>query len=190
LGPEPWQFRPVGENLYQQIGGKARIAFRSDAQRHSTHLFFDFLPFMPMERTPWYERTGFWYAALALAFLMFVSAVIRAGFRRREIKALPVAQRRAERLALAVSAWALATVAVLAAVLAINGEGFSSGIPTSFKLALTMPVIFVVLAAVLVIATFRAWKDRRSVFLSLVALAAVVFSLWLWQWNVLGWQFG
>jgi hypothetical protein len=93
-------------------------------------------------------------------------------------------------LALAVAAWALTTVAVLAAVLRINDEGFSSGIPTSFKLALTMPVIFVVLAAVLVIATFRAWKDRRSVFLSLVALATVVFSLWLWQWNVLGWQFG
>jgi CubicO group peptidase (beta-lactamase class C family) len=190
LGPEPWQFRPVGENLYLQIGGKTHLAFRSDAQGHPTHMFLDFLPFMPMERTPWYERTGFWYVALGLAFLTFVAAVIRAGFRRREIKALPVAPRRAERLALATAAWALATVAVFGAVLSVHGEGLSSGIPTSFKLALTMPVIFVVLAAVLVIATFRAWRDRRSIFLSLVALAAVVFSLWLWQWNVLGWQFG
>lgn len=190
LGPEPWQFRPVGENLYQQIGGKFHLSFRSDAQGRPTHMFFDFLPFMPLERTPWYERTGFWYVALGLAFLMFVATLVRAGFRRREIKALPVAPRRAEQLALAVAAWALATVAVLAAVLAINGDGFSSGIPTSFKLALTMPVIFVVLAAVLVFATVRAWRERRAIFLSLVALAAVVFSLWLWQWNVLGWQFG
>ncbi len=31
LWPEPHQFRPVEQNLWRQIGGKAQIAFRTDA---------------------------------------------------------------------------------------------------------------------------------------------------------------
>ncbi len=57
LWPEPKQFRPVEQNLWRQIGGRAQIAFRTDSAGNSTHMFFDFLPFMPTERVPCCTRS-------------------------------------------------------------------------------------------------------------------------------------
>ena len=196
LGPDPWQFRPVVMNLYSQIGGKARIAFRTDSDGRSTHLFFDFLPFMPTERVAWYERSGIWYTALGAALLIFIGQLARAFYRRSEIKAAPVPQRRAEWLASGVAGWAVLTFVGLAAAVGIAGiDAVISHIPLSVKLALIMPVVFVALTAILLMVTIRAWRahfwttGRRVVF-SLVAFAATVLSVFFWQWNVLGWQFG
>lgn len=196
LGPDPWQFQPMDKDLYRQIGGKAVITFRSDSAGRPTHMFFDFLPFMPTERTPWYETSATWYTALGIAFLVFLCQLARAYYLRRDIKAAPVPQRRAERLATIVSGWAFLTIGGMALAVGIAGfDAIFSYIPASLKAALVMPLVFVVLTVLLLIATARAWRARfwttcrRAVF-SLVTLAAVVLSVFFWQWNLLGWQFG
>jgi CubicO group peptidase (beta-lactamase class C family) len=195
LDRERWQFQPLGENLYGQIGGKARLTFRSNASGKPTHLFFDFLPFMPAERTPWYETQGMWYTTLAAAFLIFASALIRAGFRRHEMAALPAPQRWAQWLATAVSGWAVLTVVVIAIVISVAGTVLFHRIPASLKVALSMPVIFVALTALLLLTTVRVWRarywtTRGRIFFTLVTLAAIALSAYFWQYNVLGWQFG
>ena len=196
LGPDPWQFRPLENNLYQQINGKARIAFRSNASGQSQYLFFDFLPFMPTERVPWYERSGFWYTMLGLAFVFFIGQLTRAYYRRAEIKSAPTPQRRAEWVATGTSLWALLTLGVLSATAATLGlEEIMMHIPVSLKLALITPVVFVLLTAALLFMAVQAWRARfwtigRRVVYSLVALSATVLSIFFYQWNVLGWQFG
>jgi hypothetical protein len=196
LGPDPWQFRPIENNLYQQVNGKARIAFRNDASGQPEYLFFDFLPFMPTERVPWYERSGVWYTMLGAAFLLFIGQLTRAYYRRAEIKAAPAPQRRAEWLATGASVWALLTVGAIAATAAVTGlEEIMMRIPPSLKLALLMPIVFVAFNAALLFMGVQAWRARfwtigRRVVYSLVVLAATVLSIFFYQWNVLGWQFG
>jgi CubicO group peptidase (beta-lactamase class C family) len=196
LWPEPRQFKPVAQNLWRQIGGKAQLAFRTDASGNTTHMFFDFLPFMPTQRVPWYERSGFWYTALGVVFLLFLGQLARAYYCRSAIKAAAPQQRRAEWLATGTAGWALLTFAALGAAVGIAGlDSVLSSIPASVKVALVMPLVFVLLTVLLIIAAVNAWRftywttGRRVVF-SLVALAATVLSLFFWQWNLLGWQFG
>jgi hypothetical protein len=158
-------------------------------------MFFDFLPFMPTQRVPWYERSGFWYTALALVFVAFLGQLARAYYCRSAIKAATVKERRAEWLATGTAAWALLTLAALGGSVAAAGDSVLSHIPTSVNVALVTPLLFVLLTVLLIIASVNAWRfnywtrGRRVVF-SLVALAATVLSLFFWQWNLLGWQFG
>jgi len=196
LWREPRQFRPVGQNLWRQIGGKAQLAFRTDASGDTSHMFLDFLPFMPTERVPWYERSGFWYTALGLVLVAFLGQLARAYYCRSAIKAATVLERRAEWLATGTAGWALLTFIGIGAAVAIPGfDAVFSYIPTSVKVALVMPLVFVLLTVLLIIASVNAWRfaywttGRRVVF-SLVAVAATVLSLFFWQWNLLGWQFG
>jgi len=196
LGPDPWQFRPVGADLYERIGGKQVMTFRSDASGRPTHLFMDFLPFMPAEIVPWYESATVWFTTLGVAFLVFLATLLRAVFRWKEVKAMPSQERRTEMLAFAVAGWALVAVGGLAA--AVAGAGIDTilgSVPTSLKIALVLPLIFVLLTLVLLGATVRAWASRfwttpRRVVFSLMPLAALILSVYFWQWNLLGWQFG
>jgi len=197
LGPEPWQFRPIGGDLYRQIGDVPNvITFRSDAAGNPTHLFFDFLPFMPTERVPWYEASSTWYTAIAAAFAIFLGQLTRAYYRRAEIRVAPAPARRAEWLATGVSLWALITFAGIGGVVASTGvDSLIARIPTSLKVSLILPLVFVGLTAALLVMTARAWQARfwtlgRRVVFSLVTLAATVLSVFFWYWNILGWQFG
>ena len=196
LGPEPWQFRPIGDNLYERIGGKQVLTFRTDASGQPTHLFMDFLPFMPAEVVPWYENATLWFTALGIAFLIFLATLLRAAFRWHEVKAMPQPERRTEMLAFVVAGWAVVTVGGLAGAVAGTGiDTILGSVPTSLKIALVLPLTFVALTVVMWIATVRAWRSgfwttpRRVVF-SLMPLAALVLSIYFWQWNMLGWQFG
>ena len=196
LAPEPWQFRPLGADLYERIGGKQVLTFRSDASGRPTHLFMDFLPFMPAEIVPWYESAVFWFTALGVAFLVFLATLLRAVFRWREVKIMPASERRTEILSFAVAGWAIVAVGALGASVAGAGiDTILGSIPASVKVALVAPLIFVVLTVVLWIATFQAWRSgfwttsRRIVF-TLMPLAALILSVYFWQWNLLGWQFG
>ncbi len=159
-------------------------------------MFFDFLPFMPTERVSWYEKSGMWFTALGLVMIAFLGQLARAYYCRSAIKASSPPERRAERLATVTAGWSLLTFAALGAAVGIAGfDAVMSYIPTSVKVALVTPLIFVLLTALLIVAAVNAWrssywtKGRRVVF-SLVALAALVLSLFFWEWNLLGWQFG
>jgi hypothetical protein len=68
-------------------------------------------------------------------------------------------------------------------------------IPTSLTVALVMPIIFVVLSLWLIAVTVNVWRGRlwstaRRIRYALTAVAAVVFCLFFWQWNLLGWHYG
>jgi hypothetical protein len=145
---------------------------------------------------PWYERPTFWYTALGFAFLLFIGQLIRAFYRRREIKTAPAPQKRAEWLATGTAIWAFLTFIAISAVVAIVGlDEIMMGIPGSLKAALIMPLVFVVLTLLLLVTTVRAWRAHdwtvgRRIVYSLIAVSATLVSVFFWQWNLLGWQFG
>jgi hypothetical protein len=197
LGPDPLQFEPIATDLYREaLQGALKMSFRNDASGRSTHMFFSNLPFMPTERAPWYEQSSIWYALLSAVFLVLLGTLASTYFRWREIRAMPIAQKRAIWIACGVAGWAWATVLVLAGVVLATGfDSLFEHIPTSLSIALLMPLILVALSVWLTVVTWNVWRARfwsigRRVGYSLAALAAIVLCLFFWQWNLLGWHYG
>jgi CubicO group peptidase (beta-lactamase class C family) len=196
LGADPLQFEPIATDLYREVHDEMQISFRSGSGGNVTHMFVSILPFMPTERTPWYETKALWFTLLGASVLVFLGALAGTYYRWREIKLMPVAEKRAIWIGAAVAAWAVLTWVVIGVVVAAAGvDQVIETIPASLSAALLMPLAFVVLTVLSVIVTFKVWRDgfwtlgRRAGY-TLIAIAAVIFCVFYWQWNLLGWHYG
>ncbi|MGH8137779.1 MAG: serine hydrolase domain-containing protein [Steroidobacteraceae bacterium] len=197
LDPDGLQFEPIAPDLYREVlHGEWKISFRSNAAGHVTYMFFNILPFMPAERQPWYEQSSVWFTLLGAAALVFLSALAATYYRWREIRVMPIAEKRALWFGAAVAGWALGTVAVIAGVFAATGlDALAQHIPAALSAALIMPLVFVALSVWLIVVTGRVWRSRfwstgRRIGYTLVLLAALVLCVFFWQWNLLGWHYG
>ena len=195
LGQHPAQFAPVGDSLFTQVDGPLRIGFTENKAGKVTRLSVDEYPFMGTERVPWSESPKMWYWLLCLSTLVFLAVLTTYFYRRRVIKAAPPEQKRPVRLALAGALWYFLTLIVLGVVIASSASDLGGGIPTSLKVALAMPIIFVLLTILLIIAGVRVWRSdywrlARRVQYTLVVLSAIAISLFFATWNLLGWRFG
>jgi hypothetical protein len=196
LGEHPAQFAPLGNGLFTQIEGPYTIGFTQDSSSGAvTRLSVDALPFMGTERVPWHDLPALWYWALGISTLLFLAVLTTVFYRRTRIKELPLEQRRVVRLALCTAVWFFLTFIVLGVVIASTSSELGGMVPTSLKVALGMPVVFVLLTLALLVAAFRVWgrsywRVGRRVQFTIIVLAAVVVSLFFANWNLLGWRFG
>ncbi|MBQ1540742.1 MAG: serine hydrolase [Caulobacteraceae bacterium] len=195
-GNDAVQFAPTGPDLFQEIGGQRRIAFRVDGSGAVTHMFMDFLSPIPLERASLLDDTALWYPVLVVALLLFGSALLGFLYRRREIWAAPRADRRLILISTAVSLWGPLTLAALFVFLILTDVvARQSSVPLSLKLALGMPIVFIGLTAASLVAVVRVWMRkgltlRLRLYHSAIALAALGVVAFFAQWNLLGWRFG
>jgi hypothetical protein len=195
LGEKPEQFAPIGNGIFQQVEGHRRIAFYGDSSGPAQHMSVEDLPFMGTERVPAMEMPSLWYTVLGLSTLIFIAVLTTAYYRRRENRELPVEQRRVVRLSTFTAAWFFLTFIVIGVVLAMNADTLFSSIPGSLKAALVMPIVFVLLTILLLVALVQSWRNGfwstgRRVRFTVFVLAAVAVCLFFSQWNLLGWRFG
>ncbi|OMF07417.1 hypothetical protein BK127_29300 [Paenibacillus sp. FSL H7-0331] len=195
-GAEQQIYAPIEPNLFQEVGGTHQIGFRTDASGMVTHLLLDILPEMPLEPTPLLDQSMFWLPLLGISAILFITVLTGFAYRRREIKELPKAQKWAVRLSAATSAWALVTlIATYVVVLNMDQLDRLSRITPSLNVYLFMPIILVGMTVAILALSVIAWKNQywtvlKRVHYTLVALSAVVMSLFYYHWNLLGWQFG
>ncbi|MEC0228249.1 serine hydrolase domain-containing protein [Paenibacillus alba] len=195
-GAEQQVFALIAPDLFQEVGGTHQIAFRTDASGKSTHMLFDFLPQMPLERTPLMDQNKFWYLLIGISIALFITVLLGFACRRGDIKAMPKPQKWAVRLSAVTAAWALATLAgTFVVVLNMDMLDRLSRITPSLNLYLFMPIILVGLTVAILALSVMAWKSKywtmlKRVHYTLVALSAVVLCLFFYHWNLLGWHFG
>jgi len=195
LGEHPAQFAPIGDGLFGQIGGGYTIGFTQDSSGAVTRMSVDALPFMGTERVPFHDSPGLWHFLLGISTLIFLAALTTLFYRRKQIKPMPPEEKRIIRLSLATAIWYFLTLIAIGAVVVVNMSELGGAIPTSLKLALVMPIVFVVLTIALVVAAVPVWSRphwrfwQRVRFTTFV-LAAVDVSLFFENWNLLGWRFG
>ncbi|OXM17499.1 hypothetical protein CGZ75_05910 [Paenibacillus herberti] len=195
-GAEQQVFVPIEPDLFQQVGGSGEIAFRSDESGKPTHMVFDFLASMPLERTPLFDGTNFWFLLLGISAFVFITVLIGFICRRREIKLMPTVQKWAIRLSVTTAAWALATpVATVVIVLNMDLLERLSRISPSLNLYLWMPILLVALTVAMLLVSVIAWRNKywtilKRIHFTLVALSALAMSSFFYHWNLLGWQFG
>lgn len=195
IGEHPAQFAPIGDGLFAQVDGKNVIGFTEDASGTVTRLSVADLPFMGTERVPWHDSAALWHFLLGISILIFLAVLTTAFYRRKRIKELPPEQKRLVRLALATALWFFFTCIVFGVVIASSISDLGGAIPMSLKLALALPIVFVLLTIALIVAVFLAWRRGywrvgRRVQLTVVVLAAIAVSLFFVNWNLLGWRFG
>jgi CubicO group peptidase (beta-lactamase class C family) len=195
LGEKPAQYEPIGNGIFQEVVGHRRIAFSGDTAGQFRHLSIEDLPFMGTERVPLHESPKLWYTLLGLSTLIFLSVLITAYFRRKENSALPREQKRAALLSTLTAAWFFFTFIVIALVLVLNANTLFSHVPGSLKAALVLPIVFVLITLVLLVALVQAWRGGywtigRRIRFTFVALAAVSICIFFNTWNLLGWHFG
>ena len=195
LGEKPEQFEPIGNGVFQEVVGHRRIAFVGDSVGPAQHMSVEDLPFMGTERVPMHESPKLWYVLLGLSTLIFLSVLITAYFRRKENSALPREQKRAALLSTITAGWFFLTFIVITLVLVVNASTLFSHVPGSLKASLVLPIVFVLLTLVLLVALVQAWRDGywttgRRIRFTFVVLAAVSVCIFFNTWNLLGWHFG
>ncbi len=195
LGEHPAQFAPLGDGLFGQVGGGYTIGFTQDSSGAVTRMSVDALPFMGTERVPFHDSPSLWHFLLGISTLIFLCALLTLFYRRKQIKPMTPEQKRVVRLSLATAIWYFLTLIVIGAVVATSMSELGGAIPTSLKLALVMPIVFVLLTIALLAGAVLAWTRsywrfwQRIRFTTFV-LAAVAISVFFANWNLLGWRFG
>jgi len=186
---------PVGPLLYRDELGGDLVAFQADGKGHVERGFMGNAPMMTLERVPFSQSPHLHWVLLGLGVLVFIGILLAAlgRFVRRRLgearadDALP-------------GRWLLVTLALLDLVFVVavtsiigGGGGLLNGPLTSLKLALTLPVIGLVLTLAAVYIAARQWRTRvgtRGARLrySGAVFVALLFAWSLAQWNLLGWR--
>ncbi|UCC61989.1 MAG: beta-lactamase family protein [Anaerolineae bacterium] len=183
------EYVPIAPLVFQEVGGKRRIAFRQDGRGRITHMFWGSHAY---ERLAWYE-TGAFQRALFDALGWFWGII--AG-----IWPLTLLVRRWRKLSrvspfVLGANWLVVLVGLLHVVF-LNSliELFWTSDAAKVVL-LILPLAATALTAVVVVVAGLMWWRRDGsvvgrIAYSLVALAAVLFIGFLNHWNFIGFQLG
>jgi CubicO group peptidase (beta-lactamase class C family) len=186
----------VAPGLYQEDGGSQRMAFVKTATG-ATYLVTDGSSY---QRVPWWDSLPvnlivvvlFILIALTTALGMPLAAAIRR-LRKRPSNA-PRTWRAGRILAGLSGAIGLAFVVFLTLDL-VGGTSVLYGVPTSVRVLLLLPPLFIALTIAATAATARAWRQGNVGVLTrvhqVILLAGMLGLTWFClHWNLLGWRFG
>jgi hypothetical protein len=181
--------------VFRERGGDDVAYFRPGPDGRMV-LFTDGFPPVAYVRVAWYEGDLVQFGALAFCLLTFLSVVIApiagALFRQPPPGSTPVMARRARLLAVGLAG--LNVIFVAGFVLAMLEYSQNPwGTPLLLHIVLAIPVATSVMALAVVALALQAWRQRfwgtaTRLHFSLLALAAVIFPVWLNHWNLLGWR--
>jgi len=194
LARKPARWVEVGDGVFRKIDEDVFIAFKGDDGGRATHMVGPFSP-IAAERIGWYESTTLHLLVAVIATVLFVSMVVSA-----------IRQYRADRSMSGLLRWARPALAAAGVLLVASVIGLVVGgttglddlltrVPTSFYVALTLPLLALPLTLLAVYCTVSLWRSRTwrtgaRVHYTLTTLAAIAFLLVLHYWNLLGYRFG
>ena len=192
------RYAEAGPDLFREIGGQETLIFRTDPRSGVMHAFPSEFADFALVKLRGYQTPGFHYLLLALASLMFLTAVLGwplGGLSRKLLKRAPVggaAPRAARVLAAAMGLLFILFFLGLLFLLS-HVEAIEFGVPGFLKILLVLPVIAALLAIGVLVFTVLAWKRKYwtvygRVHYALVFLAGLAFLWFLSFWNLLGWK--
>ena len=185
----------VEKNLFRNVENSDLIAFEEGESGEITGMAMSGVPFMPFYKAPWYAVQEFNFGLLAIGYLVFLMVALRHFFQRREIQAMPDADRSASRAALWASLAHLVALAFGAYAMSVGLLELMKGIPTVITVWLWFPIIAALLGLYLLYKTVIVWKDGLlvSVFararFTFVAICALGVTWVFWYWRLLGFNY-
>ena len=184
---------PQGDGLYQLADGADRLVFLTgtDGRRY---VATDRTAYQLLDRQETLPFNLIVLLVFAVPALTALAVPLVAGVRRlRHRPARTSARWRLARgLAAAAALLGIAFLIGLAAIVIGGSHEFIFGPPTSLDLLLALPLVVLAAAVTALACTVTGWRDagvlaRVHQVILLVGVAAL--SWFLWQWNLIGWQY-
>jgi CubicO group peptidase (beta-lactamase class C family) len=189
------QWRPKGGGLYAPADGSDHLVALTgpDGVRYVASDGPTYQLLRPVE-TPLFNLGVL--LVIALAALSALLLPLAAAWRRlrRRPKQMSARWRAARWLAAGAALLGAGFLAALAAVVFTGTGEFLYGVPRSFVLLLAVPIVALLAALAALACTIAGWRDAGAGVVARIhqlgLLAGLAALAWfLWQWNLIGWQF-
>ena len=83
------QFIEIDENLFQERGGKAKIAFQENESGKINGMIYDSLPFMSMYKISMWRANSFNFLFIGLSVIVFLGVMLRLAYQWSIYRSLP-----------------------------------------------------------------------------------------------------
>jgi uncharacterized membrane protein YuzA (DUF378 family) len=203
-----WRYVPVEPLVLKRVAGEPQLldglqvdpgdtlAFR---ENEAGEIAYGLVPLqnVAFEKLAWYEYPEVQLGTLGTLLLLFVSAVVLLplGALIGRLRKRSRGGRPGSRLGLWVG-WVVSglNLAFLLVVLLSFGEELVFGVPPLIRVMLVIPIVTGILSVITLALTVIAWVRGHGslvgrLYYSLIALASVLFILFVSYWNMLGWRF-
>lgn len=195
-GAEKVLFGKIADNLYQDINGQQKIAFKTDKNGKPTAMLLDLITDMPLERTKTLDKMMFWLPLVGFSALIFLLTILIYLFTIKSYKSLSKTSKFAKNIALITASLSLTTILLtVTQVMNMNVLQRLSAVSLQLKLFLVLPLLTTGLTVALGFLLVKVW--RQSLFSLLGRLgfttlfgASLILSSFFYYWNLLGWNFG
>tara|TARA_R110002049_G_scaffold130820_3_gene289293 strand:- start:3625 stop:5532 length:1908 start_codon:yes stop_codon:yes gene_type:complete len=189
-------FRELDPNISLVAGISPRlIAFQENDEGAITGFVLDGLPFMATRKMSFFETANFNFTLLGLSFVIFLAVILRRWYQRRELAALPAADKSAFNAAFYTSLIHVLTLIIGGIVVSIAAKNLINGFPPMFKIWLIMPILSTLASVYLLARTFGVWNNKlltgiwARIRYTFVALAGLFIAWFYYYWNILGFQY-
>jgi hypothetical protein len=194
--PERREWLPVAPMAFRERDSSIHMVFREGNRRRTSHMFRDDIPVFGFERVPAWERPGFVWTVVGVAYAVVLAALIVTFVawivRRIYLVRLESEQRLPiyGRWAATASSLLLVGVAVVLAAALSDPMSITYGLSDTLETALRAPLLAVILTAVALVAAIVAWVRGRATWGARLAFTVVVLAqialLWqFWVWRLL-----
>jgi CubicO group peptidase (beta-lactamase class C family) len=197
LGSTSSRYVEIEPYVFREQDGRRRVVFQEDKDGRVRYLFLADVAPVSAERREWYERSLVHWGMLAGSLAIFATALFFWPVIAFSVRGLysPKIRRTGFSAVLSMLGWLLSAVGLgLTAVVLVdairNQDEIVFGMTPAIKAALALTPACAVLAALAVLGCLIAWirgywRFSGRVHYTLVALAGVGFTWFLYYWNLL-----
>ena len=195
LGDANIQFIEIDNNLFQERGGKNKIAFQENDDGEIIGMIFDSLPFMSMYKASMWKGDSFNYMFIGLSVIVFLGVMLRLAYQWSIYKSLPKEEKDATTSAIVASGLNLGFFIFGIIALSVDGDKlFSVGVTPLMKFWLLFPILATIAGGYQIYQSVIVWKNNywgiwKRIRFSIISLCCLFMIWFYYYWNILGFNY-
>jgi CubicO group peptidase (beta-lactamase class C family) len=195
MGDDSKQFIEIDENLFQERGGKAKIAFQENESGEINGMIYDSLPFMSMYKISMWKGQSFNFLFIGLSVIVFLGVMLRLAYQWSIYKSLPKEEKDATTSAIVASGLNLGFFIFGIIALSVDGDTlFSVGFTPLMKFWLLFPILATIAGGYQIYQSVIVWKNNywgiwKRIRFSIISLCCLFMIWFYYYWNILGYNY-
>jgi hypothetical protein len=189
------QFIEIDHNLFQERGGKNKIAFQENDNGDIIGMIFDSLPFMSMYKASMWKGESFNYLFIGLSVIVFLGVMLRLAYQWSNYRSLPKEEKDATTSAIVAAGLNLGFFIFGIISLTVDGDTLSSeGITPLMKFWLLFPILATIAGGYQMYQSVIVWKNNywgiwKKIRFSIISLCCLFMIWFYYYWNILGFNY-
>tara|TARA_A100001037_G_scaffold251119_1_gene234451 strand:- start:87 stop:2006 length:1920 start_codon:yes stop_codon:yes gene_type:complete len=195
MGDDVRQFIEIDENLFQERGGKAKIAFQENESGKINGMIFDVYPFMSMYKASMWKGQSFNFLFIGLSVIVFLGVILRLAYQWSIYKSLPKEEKDATTSAIVAAGLNLGFFIFGIIALSVDGDTlFSIGFTPLMKFWLLFPILATIAGGYQIYQAVIVWKNNywgiwKRIRFSIISLCCLFMIWFYYYWNILGYNY-